>query len=367
MNIVYDFQAFRQRYGGISRYYFEIARCISSDALHHVLIAALLHRNEYLVEAEAFEVRGFKVPNFPCTSSPIKFINNLFARASLQFEKNIDIFHETFYSRRDCCPASAKRVVTVYDMISEKINPHSAKEERLRLEKKYAVHRADHIICISKNTQKDLVEILGVPLEKTSVVYLGNSLLRGDKFKKISVSCEPYILYVGARSGYKNFTNLLIAFGNSCFLQSNFRIICFGGGVFTDDEKILIKSLGISLNSVSHVEGGDLLLANFYASASVLVYPSIYEGFGIPPLEAMSFNCPVACSNSSSLPEVVGDAALKFDPEDVAEIQATIELIVSSSRCADNLREKGQNRLAIFSWEKCAKDTLEVYKKLLSQ
>jgi glycosyltransferase involved in cell wall biosynthesis len=107
------------------------------------------------------------------------------------------------------------------------------------------------------------------------------------------------------------------------------------------------------------------LLAKFYIKASVFVYPSLYEGFGIPPLEAMAYKCPVVCSNTSSIPEVVGDAGVYFDPYSIESIRLATERVVESESLINDLIRKGENRLKFFSWDKCANETLKVYKSLL--
>jgi glycosyltransferase involved in cell wall biosynthesis len=117
---------------------------------------------------------------------------------------------------------------------------------------------------------------------------------------------------------------------------------------------------------VRQVSGDDNLLAGFYKAAKALVYPSLYEGFGIPPLEAMSFDCPVVCSNVSSIPEVVGDAGLMFDPYDIQSIKSALEKIVIDETLREDLINRGRARIKKFSWERCARETLDVYQKILA-
>jgi glycosyltransferase involved in cell wall biosynthesis len=126
-----------------------------------------------------------------------------------------------------------------------------------------------------------------------------------------------------------------------------------------------MNTRGISPHNIIQISGGDAVLAGLYSTAAALVYPSLYEGFGIPPLEAMSFGCPVVCSRTSSLPEVVGSAAELFDPADEEEMCTAIERIISSTERSQLLVDRGYERIKQFSWEKCAQDTLDVYKKVL--
>ena len=202
--------------------------------------------------------------------------------------------------------------------------------------------------------------MLGVPEEKTSVVYLASSI--NEEHASDSVQFDrPYLLYVGSRSGYKNFSTLLRAYAGAALLRDNFLLVCFGGGAFSAKELESQQKLGLSSEHVRYASGGDDILAGLYSKADVFVCPSIYEGFGIPPLEAMSMGCPVACSDSSSLPEVVGDAAKTFDPTNVEEIGAVLESIVASKEKQARMAELGRSRASFFTWKKCAEQTLAIY------
>ena len=142
-------------------------------------------------------------------------------------------------------------------------------------------------------------------------------------------------------------------------------MVAFGGGHFNGREKTLVRSLGLNENQVRQMSGDDAVLCAIYRQASLFVYPSLYEGFGIPPLEAMSLDCPVACSNTSSMPEVVGNAAIQFDPYEVDSIANALEAVVTNSALQADLRQRGRDRLQAFSWDRCALETLNVYRKVL--
>jgi glycosyltransferase involved in cell wall biosynthesis len=172
------------------------------------------------------------------------------------------------------------------------------------------------------------------------------------------------VLFVGARGGYKNFAGLVESFAAAVSLRRDFEILCFGGGAFSDRESTLLDSLGIA-GVVRHVGGGDEVLSGLLSTARVLVYPSLYEGFGIPLLEAMVAGCPVACSKSASLPEVAGDAAEYFDPSDFGEIQKALETVLGNSARREELIVKGRMRVKEFTWQRCAARTGEIYRGLL--
>ena len=127
-----------------------------------------------------------------------------------------------------------------------------------------------------------------------------------------------------------------------------------------------MAGLGLALEQVMHVGGSDERLAAMYKGAAALVYPSKYEGFGIPPLEAMSLDCPVICSNTSSIPEVVGEAGEYFDPFDQDSIRAAIERVLQSPARRQQLVVLGRSRCKLFSWERCAEQTAAVYRRLVA-
>ena len=366
MKIVFGHQIFSvQKYGGISRYFYELANQINNTSSNNIEIFSPLYINEYFIYNDEVRPQGIKLIAHNKVGQVITRLNSLASQFVLRPRNNIDIYHQTYYSNIVNYPKSAANIVTVFDMVHEKFPDMFTNNDKSRQKKINSVNRADHIICISKNTQKDLIELLGIPEEKTSVVYLGNSLMLKDYADKVPDESKPFILFVGKRYGYKNFKNLLIAYANSQMLKNQFSIICFGGGLLLDEEIELISSLNIDNNSIKYIEGDDNILSSLYASAAVFVYPSLYEGFGIPPLEAMSHGCPVVCSNTSSIPEVVGDAGVFFDPLEPIEISEAIEKVVSSSALSNKLIKSGFDRAKKFSWKECAEQTIKIYENVI--
>lgn len=364
MRILFDHQIFcLQRYGGISRYYSEIARSLASMSDSKVEIFAPIYLNEYLSGHESVYLKGIKIPQLSKLSRFVAWgIDTALAYPLVGSRHDVDIFHETYYAGVDYCPQSARRIVTVHDMIYEKFRKEFPGRERIRRLKALAVSRADHVICVSENTRRDLINLLGVDSQKISVVYHGYSYNVCAPEKSLPVG-KPYILYVGIRGGYKNFDKLLRAYSHALKLKGELSLICFGGGPFCKAEQCLMDVLGIPVTSVIQISGDDSLLARLYGSAIAFVYPSLYEGFGMPLLEAMSLGCPVICSNASSFPEVVGDAAVMFDPEEVDSIKESIEKVVFSNELKDYLVQQGKERVKQFSWSKCARETLQVYEQ----
>lgn len=368
MNIIYDHQIFvTQRYGGISRYVCEIARNIARTPDNNAKVFAPLHINKYL--GTSLRERRYQVEHFRRESvrKVIASFDQAMGSFFINHRNGVQIFHETYYSKNTYAPPGAKRIVTIYDMIHERFPKLFRQDDITSNLKKRAVERADHIICISQSTRLDLMRIFGTPSNKITVTYLGHSLTSPIQVNDIEISNRPFLLFVGYRTGYKNFERFLRAYSYSDVLKREFLVVCFGGGRFSRQEISMIESLHIPSGMVTWLEGDDSVLSYLYSNAAALVYPSLYEGFGIPPLEAMAYNCPVACSRASSLPEVVGDAAELFDPTQEDAIRVAIEQIVTSPSRSDELKKLGIRQSKLFSWQKCAQDTISAYKIALAK
>lgn len=365
MNVLFDHQAFSlQSHGGISRYYCELASRLPRLGCA-VEIVAPLHSNDYLRALREVKIVGRYVPRIRYTMTARRRLNDVLSTLLIRLRSKIDLVHETYYCASLAGSVATKRVVTVYDMIHEKFPSDFSPRDRTRLNKARAVQRADHVICISESTRQDLIALLNVAPEKTSVTYLACDFAEHVHAPTGSTAAaKPYIAYVGMRRGYKNFMLLLNAVASSEAIRKEFDIICFGGGAFTAGELEVVQRLGLQ-GKVHQRNGGDAALRAHYGSASIFVYPSAYEGFGIPPLEAMAMDCPVVCSNAGSLPEVVGDAAELFDPTDSFQLTLAIEQALGQKR-RDQLIRSGRQRVKRFSWESCAMETLAVYKKVLN-
>ena len=363
MKIIYDFQIFSlQKHGGISRYIYEMAKLLSQSPGVDAKILAPLYVNSYLRGASF--VKGMYLPKSP------RQISGLIAQLNVQFSSfclkraRPQLVHETYYSDQRLAPSGARTVLTVYDMIHEKFPALYPNDTTPRL-KAAAVQAADHIICISEQTKTDLISMLGVDEKKISVTLLGSDFIsRKNEILENSFSF-PYILFVGPRAAHKNFKSLLAAYSHSPKLMKDFKIVCFGGRPFAKEEFELMHDLGVSTDLLVHAGGDDRILPTLYAHAAVFVYPSVYEGFGIPLLEAMSLDCAVACSNAGSIPEVVGEASASFSPDNTEEIKFAVEEVLYSSARRAALVAAGRLRAQQFTWEACAEKTKEVYRKII--
>lgn len=366
MKVTFDHQIFaNQRYGGVSRYFVELASRLPSYTVSEVSVVAPLYINNYLAADYA---RGFThgrhVPfDFKGVRQAVGFANRLAAPLSW-LKSNADVIHETYYTANPI-GTGQRRVVTVHDMIHELFAPEA---RRVIAAKRAAISRADHVICVSETTQRDLVRLYEIDPARTSVVHHGYSLTNEvSEIEKTQAGVtrdqRPSILYVGNRGGYKNFGIVLKAFSESSVLRE-FVLIAFGGSTGLPDEWKEIKRLGIT-ERVRFESGPDQALARRYRAAAAFVYPSIYEGFGIPPLEAMSHGCPVVCSNGGAIPEVVGDAGVYFDPHNSDELRSALERVAMSDGLQANLRMRGYHRISAFSWDRCAEETSRIYREIV--
>jgi glycosyltransferase involved in cell wall biosynthesis len=362
VKVAFDHQIFSfQRYGGVSRYIFELARRLPAHRVE-VSVLAPLHVNNYLTaESARGFTRGRYVPYTVKDISRVIGAVNRFAAPMALRRANPDIVHETYYALKPV-GAARHRIVTVHDMIHELFSDEFPDAAQVTAAKRAAVDRADHVICISENTRRDLIRLFGVDPARTSVVHLGYSVdavMPGEEKHEE----RPYLLYVGKRGGYKNFKALLQAIGGSPILRQ-FDLIAFGGQRFQPDEQDEIERLGLT-GRVRFASGTDSELAARYRAATAFIYPSMYEGFGIPPLEAMSYGCPVVCSDGGSIPEVVGDAGAYFDPNSVEDLRTTLERVATTQSLQADLRARGDARLSAFSWDECAAATARIYRDVM--
>lgn len=364
MRILYGHQIFtRQVYGGVSRYIHEISRRIPALQGDITEVFAPLHVNAYLADNPGLLQPAWRLRKFRGGAAALGCIDIGLGMARIRPRKDIDIVHASYYPQFDYRPRKSQFVVTVYDMIHE-LEPasFSRHDPTARLKRK-AILAADHVVCISENTRRDLLDTTGITATKTSVIHLGHSLTASTQDFQLGSKRQPFVLYVGNRAGYKNFDLLLEAFARAPELRRSHSITFFGGGKPSNAEQARIESLGLA-GRVQYIGGSDEVLSHLYASAAALVYPSRREGFGIPPLEAMAHSCPVACARASSLPEVAGNAAEYFDPTDPDDLVSALERILRSPDHACSLVARGLARIEAFSWDRCAAETLALYRRI---
>lgn len=366
MKILFDYQTFtEQNYGGISRYFSEIIRLLSQDKECNINIASLLSNNYYLNMYGFNKSKFLSSIHFRGKRRLMKVINREYAKMILK-RNDFDIFHPTYFDTYFLPYIKNKPyVLTVHDLIYEIFSNDYPEANEIRNSMRELVWHAKHIISVSNSTKKDIINYYGIDKNKITTIYHGNSLKINLKAKIINKFNKNYFLFVGHRDGYKNFSNLLISIA-PILKEHKILLICSGGNIANKEEIELINELSIKNYVFIYSWLLDEELIDLYNNALALIFPSRYEGFGIPILEAFACRCPVLLSNSSSLPEIAGDAALYFDPISIESIRNTINNFLSLEKSEIAiLKEKGFNRLEMFSWNKAYLETLEVYKKLI--
>jgi glycosyltransferase involved in cell wall biosynthesis len=365
MRVLYDSQIFAIRqYGGISRYFVELASRISNFPDVEAQVLSPLMCSLFLAEKRSqVSTVGLNLSRIPHLSTRVvRQINALLSRACAPFI-NPDIVHETYYTRRRNAPRSAKIVTTIHDTIPERFPNFFHAHTSHRTTRRAVLRRADRVICVSESTRRDVLELYDLDPDRVSVVGLGSSIAPVSE-APMDIGA-PYFLHVGGRYPYKNFTGLLKAFGEAR-LHKTHKLVSFTSTPLSANELAVMQQAGVPQSNVVLATGDDQTLARYYAGAEALVFPSMYEGFGIPLLEAMCCNCPIVTSNTSSLPEVAGDAAIYCDPYDIKSISDALIEIASSPATRARLLANGRERVRNFSWERCASETRDVYKTLAS-
>lgn len=360
IRVLYDHQAFAmQRFGGISRYFANLHAHFLQDDHVYSTLGIRYTRNHYIQQFQAPFADAIKL--FLSNHNITKW-NKRYSLSLLQSQK-FDVFHPTYYNSYFLNTIKKPFVITVHDMIHEIFPQYfNQNDEAIRF-KKPVIEKADHIIAISASTKRDLQHYLNIPEEKITVVYHGCQLQEHEQsfippFKK-------YLLFVGDRRAYKNFKNFIGGVAPVLKEHPDINIICTGGGSFNKEEASLLNDHNI-LNRVQQMNVSDAQLSTLYGNALAFVFPSLYEGFGFPLLEAFQNNCPVACSNTSSFLEVGGDAVSFFDPLISDDITASINKIIEDDGLRNDLIEKGAKQLQKFSLQKCIDETKQVYIKIVS-
>ena len=263
-------------------------------------------------------------------------------------------------------------IVTVHDLIRSRFGfSGETLSERIWLKLDIFYNkRASHIIAVSQNTRKDLIKYLKIPDGKMSVIYNG---IDHSIFKpyEVKIFDSPYILYVGSERPRKNLSRLFEAFAQLKGEFPELKLVKAGAAGRSEQYRrnVMRKlaSLGITQDVIFVDPVSELELAHYYSSASLLAYPSLYEGFGLPPLEAMACGCPVVTSDTSSMPEVAGKAAIMVDPYDVDALAQAMKQVLIDDKLRDNMVGKGLEQAKGFSWEETARKTQEVYNKVAEQ
>lgn len=347
MRVLFSPDAFvNQQFGGVSRYFAELHTELVKLGVDARIFPGL-HDNAYVPGGRTRVPR--KVPQ-----RLRLFLSSQAFRAYAVGQRGTHILHPTYYSAKSF--GRQPQVCTFYDLIHLRYAQQFASDRTAERQRIWA-RRADRIIAISHSTARDLVSMLDVPEDKVSVVHLGVRVPRVPAQR----NADTYVMYVGKRGGYKNWRIVVDALQDPQL--ADLRLVCSGGGPATVEERALLENRRVA-DRVSFVATDETMLRRLYRGALGLVYPSLYEGFGLPPLEAMALGVPVVAARAASIPEVVGDDALLFDPHETDDlVHALRRLLDTATR--EELERRGPIRARMFSWERTARQTVEVYRSLL--
>lgn len=374
----------------------ERGEAIGAGHYAYQLIRHLLEidqENEYVIFFD-FRVREKDVKKFSKENVKIKFYpfsdykkylpgaySEILGTATLAHEK-LDVLHTTSPMSRIPAGYRGKTVATIYDLAAIKVPEVFPLLARTKTKTmlNFAVGKVDKIIAVSNFTKKDICETFKCPAEKVQVIYSGfdkrlsekSNLSRAEVLKKYGMSeDEKYMFFLGTIEPLKNITRLMEAFvifkkrfenENKKF---NYNLVVAGKrGWLASEYKRIAKDLGIGKEVIftGYIVGDDL--APLFAQADFFVMPSLYEGFGTTVLEAFATGTPAILSNVSSIPEIAGDAAKLVNPLDTKEIADAMFQFSQDENLKNNYRAKGKIQVEKFNWEKCARETLEVYKSL---
>jgi len=286
----------------------------------------------------------------------------------LRIQKSVDVlFTPAHYAPRNI---SVPSVVTIHDLSYFYYPEDFLKRDLYKLKNwtEYSIRNAAHLIAVSEWTKKDIIKFYNVPEDFITVIHNGFEKHVTDTSLHLphDLGSHPYILHVATLQPRKNIATVIKAYAKFKKTFKNYKLVVVGkSGWLYDDLYKLASDLDLLENVIFTGYVPEDELAAYYKNAFCYVTASLYEGFGLPVLEAMSYNCPVISAHNSSLPEVGGDAALYFDPTKVDELVACFTKLAKDKKLRSLLIEKGLDQIQKFSWKKCAEETLEVLKTVV--
>lgn len=372
MKLLYDHQIFwYQPYGGISNYYYGVMDTAHKNKLFDFEFSTLHANNRYIQGLSYSKAKPF----LPQHSFPGK--NSLFFALKKKNESNalkilkegrIDLFHPTYFDTYYAGKTKVPYVLNFFDLTMERFSDMFSPRVTFFKEKKELLKNSRQVIVCSKNTKKDLLKYYDFDAKDVSVAYLSSSLPKKFDAKKVTIDAKnlpkKYILFIGGRDLYKNFNFFAKAIAQLIKDNPEIKIVC-AGKELSSTERAYLSTIGI-LDKVITYSVKDHDLIYLYKNALVMVYPSLYEGFGIPIIEAFDNGCPVALSKASCFPEVAENAAVYFDPANESSIREAVEKIITDDKLKNKIVKLGYARGKEFSLDKTVEQTMKAYEKALS-
>lgn len=362
IKVLFDHQIFSlQVYGGISRYFANLIENCKADPDIDVTCELLYSKNHYFKNSsQSFKAAMFKLLSRHKSDSYQK--NKKYSKFLIK-QGDFDVFHPTYYDPYFLSYLKKPLVITIHDMIHERFPHFFPANDQIAAQKKILAIAADKIIAISETTKLDIIKYLGIAPDKIKVIPHG---IDGSEltYEPVEGLPEKYLLFVGSRGGYKNFHLLAETFAQLIKTDKSLHLVAVGGGFFTTEEIEFLTKHEI-LKNTFQIAATDAQLNTLYKNAVCFIFPSIYEGFGIPILEAFKNDCPVLLSNCSCFPEIAGEAALYFDPESIQALINNVNLIRDNTAFKTRLVAAGRLKLRTYTLNKCIEETTNLYKELV--
>ncbi len=351
-----------QPYGGISRMFASLARQFFArpELSVELLPLAAPVINRYVLDDDLVRER-LAVWD---AGHEYKSVARYFMR--VQPRRGLDVVHNTFYLPHGLASyPGARRIVTVHDMIPEMMPNTRRRLDFLTLKKRY-VKSADHVICVSEATRSDLEATYGPLNVPVSVIHHGVDPRFSPDAPALNALPSSYVLFVGHRGQYKDAAVLMEAFAEIADRDPELTLLFVGGGAFTADERSRLRALGIEDRTLQTSLADDHM-PSVYAHATAFVFPSRFEGFGLPALEAFACGTPTILARATSLPEVGGDAAVYFESGDAHGLAERLSHVFDDENFRDQLSERGLARAQLFTWDKTAEQTVRVYQEAITR
>jgi glycosyltransferase involved in cell wall biosynthesis len=360
-----------QSRGGISRIFNEILlrMCEADDSLHITLLTSGRLRQ---VLPQHLHIMHRSIPNIERYLRPKRIWSPLILSANGIIQKALigqglgKIWHSTYYTLPQGW--KGRSVVTIHDMVFERFRDfyRSTNADRLRERKQQCIRSADAVICVSETTRKDVKNFYD--LDSNSVYVVPNAC--SDVFRQLEQSADipilltdqPFLLYVGIRSPYKNFGMLIRAY-SKWHWRKEVALVLVGARPWSDDELQQLAQLQIQNRVQLLQDVDDETLCRLYNRAAAFVFPSLYEGFGIPLLEAMACGCPIVASRIPSTIEVAGECPIYFDPMEEDGLLNALDIALSDGRNRQRI-QAGLKKVKSYSWDKTAEQTLKIYRSV---
>jgi glycosyltransferase involved in cell wall biosynthesis len=365
IKVFFDHQKFStQRYGGISRYFASIINGIkSNDQFDYIL--GLIHSNNHYISEEELHYNNFLIKMLATSrfKNKVELVNQLYCTTILN-KNEYDILHPTYYDPYFIKRAKKPIVTTIHDMTYERLPQYFWANDPLTRNKRLSIEKADKIIAISETTKIDLLELTGISEKNVEVIYHGIDLETPVAYQPIDNLPEKYLLFVGDRSGYKNFYLLIEAFIDLLKEFPDLRLVLSGGGALGVADQELLHRYKLN-QKVLHLQVNDEELNYLYKNAEVFVYPSLYEGFGLPILEAFRCGCPILLSDIECFKEVAGHAAIYFSRHSKEDMCDKIKLLITNKNAKNDVIRLGYEQVSKFPLPVSVNKTLELYKTMV--